>query len=96
MSEMNPGVRDGLTSASAGIDERFSKDAYSYWAPRAEGYHDFIVRLEPIIVDREREQEEFLSIGHASVIWCILAYLIGLSAFAWRSTRGRACLIWCA
>lgn len=36
------------------------------------------VRLEPILVELEREQEDLLIIGHASVIRCILAYLIGL------------------
>jgi len=99
MFEMNPGVWDGLTSASARIfypNERFSIDPYSYRAPRAESCHDLNVRLEPILIDHEREQEDFLSIGHASVIQCMLAYLIRLPTFAWRSTRGRACLVWCA
>ena len=36
------------------------------------------VRLEPILVELEREKEDLLIIGHASVIRCILAYLIGL------------------
>ena len=40
----------------------------------------FSVRLEPIIVELEREQEDLLIIGHASVIRCLLAYLIGLPA----------------
>lgn len=38
------------------------------------------VRLEPILVELEREQEDLLIIGHASVIRCLLAYLIGLPA----------------
>lgn len=38
------------------------------------------MRLEPIIVELEREQEDLLIIGHASVIRCLLAYLIGLPA----------------
>lgn len=38
------------------------------------------VRLEPTIVEMEREQEDLLIIGHASVIRCLLAYLIGLPA----------------
>ena len=37
-----------------------------------------IVRLEPILIELEREQEDLLIIGHASVIRCLLAYLIGL------------------
>jgi hypothetical protein len=38
------------------------------------------VRLEPVLVELEREQEDLLIIGHASVIRCLLAYLIGLPA----------------
>lgn len=36
------------------------------------------VRLEPIIFELERCQEDLLIIGHASVIRCLLAYLVGL------------------
>jgi 6-phosphofructo-2-kinase/fructose-2,6-biphosphatase 4 len=36
--------------------------------------------LEPILIELEREQEDLLIIGHASVIRCLLAYLIGLPA----------------
>lgn len=38
------------------------------------------MRLEPILIELEREQEDLLIIGHASVIRCLLAYLIGLPA----------------
>jgi len=85
MSEINPGVWDGLTPDQARKYypdewERFSKDPYSFRAPRAESYHDLSVRLEPILIELEREQEDLLIIGHSSVIRCILAYLIGLPA----------------
>lgn len=43
-------------------------------------YLNFTVRLEPILIELEREQEDLLIIGHASVIRCLLAYLIGLPA----------------
>lgn len=38
------------------------------------------VRLEPTLIELEREQEDLLIIGHASVIRCLMAYLIGLPA----------------
>lgn len=38
------------------------------------------VRLEPILIELEREQSDLLIIGHASVIRCLLGYLIGLPA----------------
>jgi 6-phosphofructo-2-kinase/fructose-2,6-biphosphatase 4 len=105
MLEINPGVWDGLSPAQAKKyypDEwdRFTKDPYSYRAPRAESYHDLsgwflpfnpftlswqlrekkiiIVRLEPVLIELEREREDLLIISHASVIRCIMAYLIGL------------------
>lgn len=36
--------------------------------------------MEPILIELERETEDLLIIGHASVIRCLLAYLIGLPA----------------
>ncbi|THH16120.1 hypothetical protein EW146_g4468 [Bondarzewia mesenterica] len=85
MSEINPGVWDGLTPDQARKYypeewERFAKDPYAFRAPRAESYHDLSVRLEPTLIELEREQEDLLIIGHASVIRCLLAYLIGLPA----------------
>lgn len=38
------------------------------------------VRLEPTLIELEREREDLLIISHASVIRCMLAYLIGLPA----------------
>lgn len=43
-------------------------------------YYLLAVRLEPTLIELEREQEDLLIIGHSSVIRCILAYLIGLPA----------------
>ncbi|PPQ89242.1 hypothetical protein CVT25_001321 [Psilocybe cyanescens] len=85
MLEINPGIWDGLSPEQAKKYypedwNRFTKDPYSYRAPRAESYHDLSVRIEPILIELEREQEDLLIIGHASVIRCLLAYLIGLPA----------------
>ncbi|KAJ7634849.1 6-phosphofructo-2-kinase-domain-containing protein [Roridomyces roridus] len=85
MSEINPGIWDGLSPDQArkyypADWERFSKDPYAFRAPRAESYHDLSVRLEPVLIELEREKEDLLIIGHASVIRCLLAYLIGLPA----------------
>ena len=38
------------------------------------------VRLEPTLIELEREKEDLLIIGHSSTIRCLLAYLIGLPA----------------
>jgi len=85
MAEINPGVWDGLTPDEVRKFypdewERFVNDPYAYRAPRAESYHDLCVRLEPTLIELERQKEDLLIIGHASVIRCIMAYLIGLPA----------------
>ncbi|KAJ3994306.1 bifunctional 6-phosphofructo-2-kinase/fructose-2,6-bisphosphate 2-phosphatase [Lentinula boryana] len=85
MSEINPGIWDGLTPDQARKYypqdwERFVRDPYAFRAPRAESYHDLSVRLEPTLIELEREKQDLLIIGHASVIRCLLAYLIGLPA----------------
>ncbi|GAA6027880.1 hypothetical protein JCM8097_001762 [Rhodosporidiobolus ruineniae] len=84
MHELNPGDVDGLS-----LDEikdkypdeyaRAEKDPYAHRYPRAESYHDLSVRLEPVILELEREPADILFIGHGSVIRCIMAYLQGLS-----------------
>lgn len=84
MYELNPGDVDGLTPAE--IQERFphefkdsQKNPYSHRYPRAESYHDLSVRLEPVILELEREPADVLFIGHGSVIRCLMAYLQGLT-----------------
>lgn len=77
MSEINPGVWDGLSTQEAMElypDEwtRFLADPYAHRAPRAESYHDLSVRLESVIFELERCQDDLLIIGHASVIRCLV------------------------
>lgn len=83
MLRKSRGVWDGLTAQEAQERypdewERFLDDPYAHRAPRAESYHDLSVRIEPIIFELERVRDDLLIIGHASVIRCLLAYLVGL------------------
>lgn len=80
MYELNPGDIDGLTPSEIKLryPEEFAialKEPYSHRYPRAESYHDLSVRLEPVILELEREPADVLLIGHASVIRCLMAYL---------------------
>ncbi len=73
MSEINPGVWDGLTVADAKRQypeewERFVKDPYTFRAPRAESYHDlsgtffisvFLVLFQADIVERFHPRPHF-------------------------------------
>lgn len=84
MYELNPGDVDGLTPKE--IQQRYpdeydaaQKMPYSHRYPRAESYHDLSVRLEPVILELEREPADVLFIGHGSVIRCLMAYLQGLT-----------------
>ncbi|GAA5878691.1 hypothetical protein JCM8547_002133 [Rhodosporidiobolus lusitaniae] len=82
--ELNPGDVDGLSVEEIKDKypdewERAERDPYAHRYPRAESYHDLSVRLEPVILELEREPADILFIGHGSVIRCIMAYLQGLS-----------------
>ncbi|SCV74821.1 BQ2448_7850 [Microbotryum intermedium] len=84
MYELNPGVIDGMEPEE--IQKMFPDEfkahqvaPYSHRYPRAESYHDLSVRLEPVILELEREPADILFIGHASVIRCVMAYLQGLT-----------------
>ncbi|GAA5830441.1 hypothetical protein JCM5353_005845 [Sporobolomyces roseus] len=84
MYELNPGDVDGLTpeQIQAKFPQEYAKadtDPYGFRYPRAESYHDLSVRLEPVILELEREPADILFIGHGSVIRCLMAYLQGLT-----------------
>lgn len=84
MYELNPGDVDGLTpeQIEAKFPQEYAKadlDPYGFRYPRAESYHDLSVRLEPVILELEREPADILFIGHGSVIRCLMAYLQGLT-----------------
>lgn len=82
LSEINPGVVDGLSQEE--IRARFPdewdkkiKDPYAHRYPRAESYHDLSIRLEPIIFELERATSDVLIIGQSSVLRCLIAYCQG-------------------
>lgn len=47
--------------------------------PYFQSYHDLAVRLEPIILELEREQNDLLIIAHESVLRVLYAYLMHCS-----------------
>jgi len=51
------------------------KSKFSYRYPRGESYEDLVARLEPVIMELER-QENVLLIGHQAVLRCLLAYFL--------------------
>ncbi|EON99533.1 putative 6-phosphofructo-2-kinase fructose- 6-bisphosphate 2-phosphatase protein [Phaeoacremonium minimum UCRPA7] len=84
MSQINPGVCEKLSERAIrhlypDEVEKHELDPYHHRYPRAESYHDLAVRLEPIILELEREQNDLLIIAHESVLRVLYAYLMHCS-----------------
>jgi broad specificity phosphatase PhoE/predicted kinase len=82
LDEIDAGVCDGMTYEE--IKQRFPEeyrarkdDKFRYRYPRGESYADVIQRLEPVIVDLERQRHPVLVIGHQAIIRALYGYLTG-------------------
>uniref|UniRef100_A0AAV2M5X6 6-phosphofructo-2-kinase domain-containing protein n=1 Tax=Knipowitschia caucasica TaxID=637954 RepID=A0AAV2M5X6_KNICA len=51
------------------------QDKYRYRYPKGESYEDLVQRLEPVIMELER-QENVLVVCHQAVLRCLLAYFL--------------------
>ncbi|OJD15321.1 hypothetical protein AJ78_04405 [Emergomyces pasteurianus Ep9510] len=85
MSQLNPGVCEKMSERrirSEYPDEvaKHELDPYHHRYPRAESYHDLAVRLEPIILELERERNDLLIIAHESVLRVLYGYLMACNA----------------
>src|SRR5262249_3685748 len=54
-----------------------ARDKFRYRYPRGESYADVIQRLEPVIVELERQRSPVLIIAHRAVIRALYGYLMG-------------------
>ncbi|CAG2108496.1 unnamed protein product [Medioppia subpectinata] len=55
------------------------QDKFHYRYPKGESYEDLVARLEPVIMELER-QENVLVVGHQAVLRCLLAYFLDKSS----------------
>lgn len=81
LTQLNPGDVDGLTTDQ--IKAKYSDEydvhhanPYHHRYPRAESYHDLAVRLEPLIMEMERNEGDLLIIAHESVLRVLYGYLM--------------------
>jgi 6-phosphofructo-2-kinase/fructose-2,6-biphosphatase 2 len=80
LNEIDAGICEEMTYEEIHLKypEEFSardQSKFSYRYPRGESYEDLVARLEPVIMELER-QENVLVVGHQAVIRCLLAYFL--------------------
>ncbi|KAI9597147.1 bifunctional 6-phosphofructo-2-kinase/fructose-2,6-bisphosphate 2-phosphatase [Syncephalis fuscata] len=83
LAEINPGDCDGLNAegVKTKYPEEWAKhqqEPYRHRYPRAESYLDLAVRLEPVILELERETDDVLFIAHLSVMRLLYGYLLNI------------------
>lgn len=87
LSQLNPGVCEKMTEDELRAQypdevEKHEIDPYHHRYPRAESYHDVAVRMEPVILEVEREEHDVLIIAHESVLRVLYGYLMACDAMA--------------
>ncbi|XP_061347168.1 6-phosphofructo-2-kinase/fructose-2,6-bisphosphatase-like [Gastrolobium bilobum] len=79
LDEINAGVCDGMTyeEIKNNMPEEYEsrkKDKLRYRYPRGESYLDVIQRLEPVIIELERQRAPVVVISHQAVLRALYAY----------------------
>ena len=81
LDEIDAGICDGMTYAE--IAEQMpdeyrarSADKLHYRYPRGESYQDVIARLEPVIIELERQRSPVLVVAHQAVLRALYAYFM--------------------
>jgi len=80
LNEIDAGVCEELTyeEIQENFPEEFAmrdQDKYRYRYPKGESYEDLVHRLEPVIMELER-QENVLVVCHQAILRCLLAYFL--------------------
>ncbi|KAI3615770.1 fructose--bisphosphatase [Moniliophthora roreri] len=78
LDELDAGVCDGMTYEE--IEQEYpddfanrDDDKFNYRYRGGESYRDVVIRLEPVIMELER-QESILIVGHQAILRCLYAY----------------------
>ncbi len=83
LDEIDAGICDGMTYDEIGraLPEEArarAEDKFHYRYPRGESYADVIKRLDPIILELERQRSPVLIIAHQAVLRALYAYFLGM------------------
>ena len=83
LDEIDAGACEGLTydEIRAEFPEEFrarQADKYGYRYPQGESYRDIIARLEPVIIELERQRVPVVVVAHQAVLRALYAYLVDL------------------
>ncbi|XP_074597769.1 6-phosphofructo-2-kinase/fructose-2,6-bisphosphatase-like isoform X3 [Brevipalpus obovatus] len=80
LNEIDAGICEEMTYEE--IQEKYpeefalrDQDKFHYRYPKGESYEDLVARLEPVIMELER-QENVLVVAHQAVLRCLLAYFL--------------------
>ncbi|EPS62494.1 hypothetical protein M569_12296, partial [Genlisea aurea] len=79
LDEINAGVCDGMTyeEIKKNMPDEYQsrkKDKLRYRYPRGESYLDVIQRLEPVIIELERQRAPVVVVSHQAVLRALYAY----------------------
>lgn len=82
LNEIDAGICEGLTYDTVAkqypqVAQERKRDKLRYRYPGGESYVDVIHRLEPVILEIERQRGPVLIVAHNAIIRAIYAYLIG-------------------
>lgn len=81
LDEIDAGLCDGMTYAE--IKEKMpaeyearKADKFNYRYPRGESYDDVIQRLDPVIIELERQRRPVLVVAHQAILRAIYSYFM--------------------
>jgi broad specificity phosphatase PhoE/predicted kinase len=85
LDEIDAGICDGMTyeEIQTAMPDEYaarSRDKFRYRYPRGESYQDIIQRLDPVILELERQREPVLIVAHQAVLRALYAYFTDIPA----------------
>lgn len=82
LNTLDTGVCHGLTVAEIQSKmpqdwEKFHRNPFSFRIPGGESFSDLVTRLDPFIIEMERQETPILIVSHLNTLQTIYGYLLG-------------------